>query len=408
LGKKGSGTLPIEQTLAQKKVRDFLNSSGRNSSRTSDLYQIGLARFQTYLNNDNDTLENIVTKIIAKQLDVYSLLDNFVSYLSKLSLSARSIILYVKCVKSYLQYHDIDISPNKFKHRVKLPKNYNNKELAIDAEDIRAILKSCNHIRIKAILYVLASTGIRITECLMIRNKDIDFKSSPTKITIRAEYAKTRTERDVYISDEATNFVKEWIDWKYRDRIRKDRTPAREPNDLVFSGKFVKSGSENPRLMYRNVLLYFHRILKNINMDEKNDGGVRNKITIHSFRRFVYTTICSCENQGYAEGFLGHAGSVYHTMKEEEKKQIYALKIMKHLTFLDFTGLETTEKNIEAKLEAKDREYAHLREMYDESLRSLNLLSAKYTLQSEELRSQSERLSKLERQQLENNVSKRK
>jgi len=365
-GRKSAGILLMEETLAQKKVTDFLYSVGRKSKKSKDIYQIGLAQFQTYLSSQSQsqTLENIIENILAKQLDVYSLLDNFVSYLSRLSLSAATIILYISAVKSYIQYYDIDISQNKFKRRVRLPKNHNRKEVAIDASDIREILKSCNNIRIKAILYVLASSGIRITECLMIRYKDIDFNSSPTKITIRAEFAKTRTERDVYISDEATKFVNEWIDWKYRNRVHRDRIPSRQPDDIVLSGiSFVKS-EQKPKAVYAKVLEHFHRILQTLGMDDKKDGGkmLRNKITIHSFRRFVYTTICNSADQGFADDFLGHSGSVYHTMKEDQKREIYATKVMKHLTFLDFTGLELTGKSIEAKLEEKDREIAHLRD----------------------------------------------
>jgi integrase len=44
---------------------------------------------------------------------------------------------------------------------------------------------------------------MRAAEALAIRIKDIDFSSSPTRVHIRKEYAKTRVARDVYISDEA-------------------------------------------------------------------------------------------------------------------------------------------------------------------------------------------------------------
>ena len=57
---------------------------------------------------------------------------------------------------------------------------------------------------------------MRITEALAIRNKDIFFDTNPlnpTNIRIRAEYAKTRTERYVYTSNEATIFLKEWLDF---------------------------------------------------------------------------------------------------------------------------------------------------------------------------------------------------
>jgi len=49
-------------------------------------------------------------------------------------------------------------------------------------------------------------------------------------------------------------------------------------------------------------------------------------------------------------------------MKEDKKREIYFTKVMKYLTFLDFSGLEATEKNIESKLEEKDREIAYLRD----------------------------------------------
>jgi hypothetical protein len=44
---------------------------------------------------------------------------------------------------------------------------------------------------------------------------------------------------------------------------------------------------------------------------------------------------------------------------------------MKYLTFLDYTTLEATGKNIEAKLSEKDREIAGIKEKYDTDIASL-------------------------------------
>jgi hypothetical protein len=54
--------------------------------------------------------------------------------------------------------------------------------------------------------------------------------------------------------------------------------------------------------------------------------------------------------------------SEYHVKKEDQKRDLYFTKCMKYLTFLDFEQLETTGKNIELKLEEKDRELAYLRQ----------------------------------------------
>ncbi|MFZ0894267.1 MAG: hypothetical protein WAZ77_07170 [Candidatus Nitrosopolaris sp.] len=51
--------------------------------------------------------------------------------------------------------------------------------------------------------------------------------------------------------------------------------------------------------------------------------------------------------------------------KPEIRAATYAEKCMKYLTFLDFTTLETTGKNIESKLSEKIREIHALKEKYD-------------------------------------------
>jgi len=83
---------------------------------------------------------------------------------------------------------------------------------------------------LKAYLLVLASGGMRAREGLAITKKDIDFSLSPTKVHIRKEYAKTRVARDVYISVEAAQYLREWIDWKHRNK----QTPANQEEELVF------------------------------------------------------------------------------------------------------------------------------------------------------------------------------
>jgi integrase len=118
-------------------------------------------------------------------------------------------------VKSYLGYNDIDIIPAKFKKKVTLPKLYREDEQAIDVSDVRKILLACHNRRLRTYLLILASGGMRTKEALAIRLKDVDFDCTPTKIHIRKEYAKTRVARDIYISDEATKALKDWIGRRY-------------------------------------------------------------------------------------------------------------------------------------------------------------------------------------------------
>jgi hypothetical protein len=55
---------------------------------------------------------------------------------------------------------------------------------------------------------------------------------------------------------------------------------------------------------------------------------------------------------------LGHNKSPYYTRKEPERREIYASKCMKYLTFLDYSTLEATGKNIEAKSRKRNYEFS--------------------------------------------------
>ena len=198
---------------------------------------------------------------------------------------------------------------------------------------------------------------MRTVEALAIRNKDIDFSQSPTKIHIRKEYTKTKVARDIYISDEATYHLKQWLDWKYKNP---DKPRAFDNDDLVFT---VYRSANTPESLYQQISREFQRLLKTVGMDERKDTGIykRHKITLHSFRRHCKSVIATQTNTDYSEWFIGHSKSSYWTIKEAERRETYKNKCMTALTFLDYSHLEATGKNVETKLEQKEKEIAYLR-----------------------------------------------
>jgi integrase len=361
-----------EHITDYKTVNVFLSSMLRNSLKSKYAYQYGLTHFQKFLKQKQPqyNIETILKTLSKNELDVYAILDEFVSYLvdAALELTSKSIKLYIAAVRSYLAYYDIDIIPSKFKRKVKMPKLYREDEEPLDASDIRKILLSCNNRRLKTYLLILASGGMRAAEGLAIRLKDLDFTVNPTKIHIRKEYSKTKTGRDIYISDEATQYLKQWIDWKYNNE---ERPRTRDDEDLVFTVYRTKT----PLTLYVKVLIEFEKLLAIVGLDQRKEGKQRRrKITLHSFRRFVKTVISDQTNTDYSEWFLGHNKSPYYTKKEPERREIYASKCVKYLTFLDYSTLEATGKNIEAKLSEKEKEIQLLRQrdsMNTEAISSL-------------------------------------
>ena len=190
-------------------------------------------------------------------------------------------------------------------------------------------------------------------EGLAIRIKDIDFSYSPTKVHIRKEYAKTRVARDIYISDEAAEYLREWIDWKHRYK----QTPAKLEDELVFGVR----QSTNPRELYKAIQHEFSKYLQLAGFTERKDDSNRHKVTIHSFRRFVDSTITDLAGKDYAEWFLGHSKSPYYTKKEAQRRESYAAKCMKYLTFLDYSFLEAAGHSTEARLQETAKEIQPLK-----------------------------------------------
>ena len=131
-----------------------------------------------------------------------------------------------------------------------------------------------------------------------------------------------------------------------------------------------------PNGVYIKVLTEFQKLLALTGLDKRKEEGVqkRRKITLHSFRRFVKTIISDQTNQDYSEWFLGHNKSPYYTKKEPERREIYATKCMKYLTFLDYTTFEATGKSIELKLSEKDKQIEELvkkQQQFEQFIQSL-------------------------------------
>lgn len=89
----------------------------------------------------------------------------------------------------------------------------------------------------------------------------------------------------------------------------------------------------------------------------KEDGVYkRRKITFHSFKRFVKTTIANqTRNTDYSEWFLGHSKSSYWVNKTDELKRIYKEDCMRFLTFLEYKTVQDVVRNTDGVKSTKKR-----------------------------------------------------
>ncbi len=85
------------------------------------------------------------------------------------------------------------------------------------------------------------------------------------------------------------------------------------------------------------------------------------EITLHSFRRFVKTTISDLGYSDFSEYFIGHSGSAYWQKKDSEKVEIFR-KIEPYLTFLDLVNLECRGADVQTKVDELEMINQKLRE----------------------------------------------
>jgi integrase len=344
------------------------------SRHTAKEYAIRLNNFRKFILSHYDTAtDNLIIKIKEGSESPYNILNNYAAYLlNSNNISNLTLKQRVVTAKNFLEFHDVDISPRKFKLKVKLPKVIRRKKEALSKEDIINILNNCSDIRSKTYVMLLAATGMRAVEALSIRTKDLDLQSNPPKLFVRGEFTKTRSDRTIFITSEVKYQLISWLEYKYRTRrvcysndirrtITEYRTPKKNETDLVFS-VYQSIKNPNPNNLYNELCCSFAKTLDRMGKGTREEGNEkRRKITLHSFRRFVKTTISDLGYQDFSEYFIGHSGSTYWTKKEEEKAEIFE-KIEPYLTFINVHQLERQGADIRSRVDELEELNESLRE----------------------------------------------
>jgi hypothetical protein len=142
----------------------------------------------------------------------------------------------------------------------------------------------------------------------------------------------------VYITDEATKYLQDWIYFKHRvtyysnddesyhgsamnddddnNQKRLYHIIKQKPDSLVFQVQ-LNNSHVTPQSLYEKLVKGFQQVLEVAGFSDRKEGMNRRKITFHSFRRFVKTIISDCAGKEYSEWFLGHAKSSYYVSKTQ-------------------------------------------------------------------------------------------
>ena len=91
------------------------------------------------------------------------------------------------------------------------------------------------------------------------------------------------------------------------------RTPSKEGTNLLFAVYQTKR-KPNPDGLYDDIAMSFAKTLDRMGKGAREDGNERRRqITLHSFRRFVKTTISELGYSDYSEYFIGHSALLHNS-----------------------------------------------------------------------------------------------
>jgi len=242
--------------------------AGRRSPGTLRYYRDKLGGFITWLRNEDVTdIREITSQLIRRYL---------VQRLATVQpLTAHHNAAVIKSFCNYLVRENL--LPASPMRNVRMPVVETRILPALEAHQVKALLKACLTLRDKAIILSLLSTGLRASEFVALNVGDLDMATG----AVHVRHTKTRNERIVYIGARTRKVLGQYL------AQRDTSTPAL----WVSRGK---------RLSVNGL----HLILKRL-----GDRAHVQPVQAHTFRRtFALTCLRSGMNIYVLQRLMGHKG----------------------------------------------------------------------------------------------------
>lgn len=289
----------------RRQVQPFLDKAYRRSqsSKTAESKYCGIVVFCGWRRK---LPGEILGDIRSGKASPYRLLDEYVGYLVKVEVAPHTTKNYLSAVKKWLRFEEVEINNDKVRDMVELPRQYAITSDRIPTpEELRDLVMVSKN-RGKALVTILASSGMRIGETLSLRVKDIDFAQIPTRIHLRAEATKDRQERWCFVSDEAAALLRDYLGSRISQKdsyVFLGRHQGLDGNGTPFKqgGREVK----NKPISYWDADVIFTTALRNAGLVEKDDHG-RDTIHIHCLRKFFFTRMLAVLGREITEALVGH------------------------------------------------------------------------------------------------------
>lgn len=285
---------------------EYIEIEKGRSMKTVENYDHYLSRFLDFTKNDNPSL---ITDTSVREFRLW--LNRQLTGHKKAeseTLSKKTQNYYLIALRAFLKYlarQEIKTLPAE---RIELAKTSERSLDLITQEELQRLLDSPNgtslkDLRDKAILELLFSTGLRVSELCSLTS-DINLKSD--ELSIRGKGGKVRV---VFLSDKAKKCVGDYL------KARKDIS------DALFVPIDAKNFNKNST---RNFGFLDKRSIERIVKQHATKAGISKKVTPHTMRHLFATDLLSNgADLRSVQALLGHSSII--------TTQIYTHVTDKHL-----------------------------------------------------------------------------
>ncbi len=289
---------------------EYIEIERGRSLKTVENYDHYLSRFLEYTKNDDP--EGITDSSVREFRLWLNRQSAGTSKAGNETLSKKTQNYYLIALRAFLKYlarQEIKSLPAE---RIELAKVGERSLDLITNTELERLLNSpkgtsLNDIRDKAILELLFSTGLRVSELCALKS-DIDLSSD--ELSIRGKGGKVRV---VFISDEAKKSVKEYL------KERKDMSDA-----LFVQIEREKTKKSDIKIKNKEILALTKRSIERIIKKHATKAGISKKVTPHTMRHLFATDLLSNgADLRSVQALLGHSSIV--------TTQIYTHVTDKHL-----------------------------------------------------------------------------
>jgi len=380
-----------------KYVQDFLSSF--SSSSTIRGYRCHLRNFFEVINKDPEKyikdIRMMENRERYKTLDQYEKdISKFWKWLIDNKKSPKTIANSIDAIKQFLKQYKIYLDDD-FWSRLRR-RGLGNKPMIIEKPLTPQMLKKIlNHADVKArsMFLTMASSGIRVGELVKIRINDLELDKTPGRIKIvyrGADTVKTKKSRTSFISNEAAESLKDWLN--YRDRSLKisESRMNLEDKHMNIDDRVFPFSTNNVRHIWAGLITKAEMDEKfkfpgKIRGDSKNLTVERYMIHPHCLRK-MFRTYMSKHNRDIAELNMGHEGyldTAYLRFSEEDLENEY-LKGMKYVSIYesvpDLSGIHEELKEKDEQLKEVNRKM----ELMDQKIHLLEMQVKQKELENEQ------------------------